>query len=229
MEYEKFSSIPRLYRDVCITEKIDGMNMAVIIEEVDSGATMVGSNAIAGTALDGKQYFIGAQSRTQMLHLGNDQYGFAAWVFDNMIELIQLLGPGRHHGEWWGKGIQRSYHQKRRWFSLFNTKFWTPENTAHIDGLLTVPVLYSGPYEDWVNQMQLHRLETQGSFAAQQVDDRKLDFRPEGIVGWHTAMNIYYKVTLNGDGHKGAAKQAAEARKEKLAGYPQFMKLIGEK
>lgn len=231
LEFAKFSSIGRLYRDVTITEKIDGMNACIVIEEL-IGEDLY-RNAVAHVkampfnSFEPRGFAVGVQSRKQFLSLDNDIQGLATWVTEHAQELAQALGPGYHYGEYWGKNIQRSYHQKRNWFSLFNTKRWNKNNVGHIDGLLTVPILYSGPYVDWINEMQLHRLETQGSFAAQEVDDRELDFRAEGIVGWHTALDTYYKVTLEGDGHKGAAKKAAEARKEKLAGYPKFMELIG--
>lgn len=231
LEFAKFGSIGRLYRDVTITEKIDGMNACIVIkqvlgEEIYRNTLTVVNNVPYGN-FSACRFSIGVQSRKQFLSLDKDIQGLAAWVTEHARELVLALGPGYHYGEYWGKNIQRSYHQKRNWFSLFNTKRWNKENVGHIDGLLTVPILYSGPYADWVNEMQLHRLETQGSFAAQEVDDRELDFRAEGIVGWHVALDTYYKVTLDGDGHKGAAKKAAEARKEKLAGYPKFMELIG--
>jgi hypothetical protein len=231
LEFAKFSSIGRLYRDVTITEKIDGMNACIVIVELNGEDLYLNAvahvKAMPFNSFEPRSFAVGVQSRKQFLSLDNDIQGLAAWVLEHAQELVQALGPGYHYGEYWGKNIQRSYHQKRNWFSLFNTKRWSKDNVGHIDGLLTVPVLYSGPYADWVNEIQLHRLETQGSFAAQEVDDRELDFRAEGIVGWHVALDTYYKVTLEGDGHKGAAKKAAEARKEKLAGYPKFMKLIG--
>lgn len=231
LEFEKFSSIGRLYREVTITEKIDGMNACIVIQECSGEDlyrnALIHTKAMPFNSFEPRLFAVAVQSRKQFLTLDNDIQGLAAWVSEHAQELASALGPGRHYGEWWGKNIQRSYHQKRNWFSLFNTKRWNKDNVGHIDGLITVPVLYSGPYADWVNEMQLHKLETQGSFAAQEVDDRELDFRAEGIVGWHTALDTYYKVTLDGDGHKGAAKKAAEARKEKLAGYPKFMELIG--
>jgi len=231
LEFEKFSSIGRLYREVVITEKIDGMNAGIVIKQC-LGEDLY-RNAITHVShvpfngYEDCKFAVGVQTRRQFIDTTKDNQGLAAWVLAHARELVITLGPGKHYGEWWGRNIQRSYHQPRNWFSLFNTKRWNKDNVGHIDGLLTVPVLYSGPYEDWVNTMQLHRLETEGSFAAREVDGRKLDFRAEGIVGWHTALDTYYKVTLDGDGHKGAAKKAAEARKEKLADYPKFMKLIG--
>lgn len=200
MQHQKFSSIPRLYRDVVITEKIDGSNAAIIIEQ-NSPAPHDPQTKLVNS--DNSYYTIGAQSRTQILTPDNDMFGFATWVWSNARILVDTLGEGRHFGEYWGQGIHRSYHQQRNWFSLFNTKRWNKENTQHIDGLLVVPVLYEGKYDDRVNYQALEELRLKGSVAAQQVDGRDLDFRAEGIVGWHVSMNQYYKVTLNGDGHKG--------------------------
>lgn len=227
LQFQKFDSIARLYRDVVITEKIDGMNCGIHIAKVDKYSSTSETGAMFAISIDGQWWHVTAQSRKTLLYLNNDANGFASWVFKNSRELITLLGPGSHYGEWWGKGIQRSYHQPRNYFSLFNTKRWKVGMVEHIDGLQVVPVLYEGVFSDEANRGALERLKLCGSIAARMVDDRKLDFRAEGIVGWHTALNLYYKVTLNGDGHKGAA-QKAKAREEAAAnGYPEFAKLIG--
>lgn len=198
MEHVGFPSIGRLYRDVCITEKIDGMNAAVVIDKVDSDGSLVDSPALAGFVVGNSFYHIGAQSRNKMLTL-EDSFGL--WVFSNGFDLIHTLGEGRHFGEWWGKGIQRGYHQRRNWFSLFNTKRWNIENTKHVDGLLVVPILYEGIFDATEIQGCLNRLDMFGSMAAKQVADVKAS--AEGIMGWHTKLQTYFKITLDGDGHKG--------------------------
>ena len=228
LQLKKFDSIPRLYRNVTITEKIDGMNCGIHILKADKYMSSSESGALFSICIDGQWWHVSAQSRRALLYFDSDQHGFAAWVFQHARELIALLGEGSHYGEWWGKGIERSYHQSRNYFSLFNTKFWNRENTKHIDGLQVVPVLYDGPYDDRVNYYALEQLRINGSIAAQEVDARKLDFRAEGIVGWHQALNQYYKVTLNGDGHKGAAKLAAEATAAKNSNYSEFFNLLKE-
>jgi hypothetical protein len=171
-----------------------------VIEQVDFSASLVDSPAISAFVVGDNLYHVGAQSRNKMLTLEDN---FGLWVFVHGFDLIHTLGTGIHFGEWWGKGIQRSYHQKRNWFSLFNTKRWNEENTKHVDGLLVVPVLYEGVFSEKAIDGCLDDLNTHGSVAAKAVDSRSLDFRPEGIVGWHTKLNTYFKVTLNGDGHKG--------------------------
>ncbi len=103
MEFREFDKIPRLKRNVVITEKIDGTNACVVISP---------------------EGIISAQSRSQIITPDNDNYGFARWVEDNSEELAKL-GGGYHFGEWWGSGIQRRYGMDRKVFSLFNVGRWT--------------------------------------------------------------------------------------------------------
>jgi hypothetical protein len=131
-EFTPWPKIKRLNRDIVITEKIDGTNAAVVITETG----------------------IFAQSRTRMLSPHNDNAGFFGWVMENKDILTSLLGPGTHFGEWWGKGIQRSYGLDHKRFSLFNTLRWnTPEGSfalaaARAQGceVYCVPVLWEGPW-----------------------------------------------------------------------------------
>ena len=132
VEFMPFPKIPRLNRDITITEKIDGTNGAI-------GIVMHGPG----------EYEVYAQSRGRIITPENDNAGFAAWVEQNKEVLAQTLGAGLHFGEWWGKGIQRGYDQTRKWFSLFNFERWANDQqvaaAANI-GLQVVPVLYHGPW-----------------------------------------------------------------------------------
>lgn len=111
IEFREFPKIPRLNRNVLITEKIDGTNGCVVIDE------------------DGN---IAAQSRGRIITPEDDNFGFAAWVRDNREELLKL-GPGHHFGEWWGRGIQRNYGLKERKFSLFNVTRWAQDRPSCCD------------------------------------------------------------------------------------------------
>lgn len=167
--FEAFPKIPRLKRGCVITEKIDGTNAQVIITE------------------DGQ---IGAASRSRLIVPGDDNYGFAAWVHENKEDLLKL-GPGRHFGEWWGRGIQRNYGLDERRFSLFNTHRWglNPDRPACCS---VVPLLYTGDFTTTVVDEQLELLRENGS-AATQFD------KPEGVVVFHAAGNHLYKVLLEND------------------------------
>jgi hypothetical protein len=187
IDFEPWPKIARLNRNIVVTEKIDGTNAAVIITE------------------DGK---VGAQSRTRLITLDQDNYGFARWVFNNRDALTEILGPGRHFGEWWGAGIQRRYGlggSGAKRFSLFNTGRWTPERTTEfgrVEGLGVVPVLYQGPFDQAAVNAELDKLARDGSVAAPGFMD------PEGIVVYVAAAQQMFKVTIKGD---EAPKSLAEA------------------
>ncbi len=122
VEFQSFRKIPRLMRDVYITEKIDGTNAQVYITH------------------DLKVY---AGSRNRWITPENDNFGFAAWVQQNQEELKQL-GPGHHYGEWWGKGIQRGYGLDHRRFSLFNVERWCEWKP---ECCYVVPLVYRGEFD----------------------------------------------------------------------------------
>lgn len=192
--FEGWPKTPRLFRDCIITEKIDGTNAAVIVEE---GLT---DDGIADVLVDGVFYTVAAQSRTRLITPGKttDNFGFAAWVAEHATDLARLLGPGRHFGEWWGKGIQRGYGLDERRFSLFNVgRYGTLAEQS--EGLLhTVPVLYQGPFAERAVHETLDDLILRGSRAATFAT-------PEGVVVYHAAARQVFKVLIeNDDQPKGA-------------------------
>src|SRR4051812_22881421 len=122
MEFEAFPKMPRLSREMVITEKIDGTNAQVFITPVDIlGAQTCNVPWIA--TIGGLAIAAGSRTRWLAPTGQGDNFGFAAWVQANVEELI-TLGPGRHFGEWWGKGIQRGYGLAEKKFSLFNVGRW---------------------------------------------------------------------------------------------------------
>lgn len=170
MEFFGFPKMARLNREIVITEKIDGTNACVAITE--------DMRILAG-------------SRTRWITPEDDNFGFAAWVQQHKEELL-LLGPGRHFGEWWGKGIQRGYGLSERRFSLFNVSRW--ENAAELPACCSiVPVLYRGRFHTSAAEEAADRLRCLGSAAAEGFMD------PEGIVLFHLAGNVGFKQTLKND------------------------------
>lgn len=210
IEFQEWPKIPRLNRDIVITEKIDGTNAGVgIVLEQDPEHSVMPANCLVSVNMDGVLYHVYAQSRTRIISLTDDNYGFARWVYENAVELIQDLGPGLHFGEWWGSGVQRGYGLNEKRFSLFNTvrhggkQFQTP-------GVATTPVLYQGPFSSEAIQEAQDLLRRAGSVAAPGFE------RPEGIVIYHTAANHCFKVTLEKDEvPKEAAKQEPRQRRQK--------------
>lgn len=67
-----------------------------------------GTNAAVRMLPDGR---ILPQSRTQILGIQNDNFGFAAWLESNKPDFEvwrECIGPGTIYGEWAGPGIQKS-------------------------------------------------------------------------------------------------------------------------
>ncbi|OZD23851.1 hypothetical protein CH253_08320 [Rhodococcus sp. 06-156-3C] len=183
-EFKGWPKTPRLKRSMCITEKIDGTNACVFVSE------------------DGK--LVGAQSRNRIIEPGNDNAGFAKWVYENAGVLADVLGPGYHYGEWWGSGIQRAYgltHGEKR-FSLFNADRWQShaEELEAVDGLSVVPVLLRADFDTQAIADVTEALEEGGSIAAPGF------MRPEGVIVYLPAARQGFKVLLEND-HlpKGAA------------------------
>lgn len=172
MDFVGFPKIPRLSREIVITEKIDGTNCCIYIGE--DGEFRVGS-------------------RTRWITPENDNYGFARWAWDNVDELLKL-GVGRHYGEFWGSGIQRGYGlpkgEKR--FSLFNTHRWSDDNIRP-KCCYVVPVLYTGLFDTNLINYALQSLIDYGSVASPGYKN------PEGIVIYHKAGNYLFKKTIDKD------------------------------
>jgi hypothetical protein len=169
-EFQPFGKIPRLMREIVITEKIDGTNASVHIGED-------GSFQVA--------------SRTRWITPEDDNYGFAKWAFEHKDELMQL-GPGAHFGEWWGLGIQRNYGLKEKRFSLFNVGRWNESNMPP-SVCDVVPVLYSGVFsQDKINEC-LWTLQRDGSAASPGFKNA------EGVIVYHVAAGQYFKQTIEKD------------------------------
>lgn len=180
--FEPFPKLPRLSREILITEKIDGTNAQVAISEYGE---------------------VFAGSRNRWLSTQDDNYGFAGWVKGNREELLKL-GPGRHYGEWYGKGIQRGYGLTDRRFVLFNAERWA-EGSERPECCQVVPILYHGIFDNTQIQYSLSLLARHGSIRVPGYT------KPEGIVIFHKAAGIGFKKLLENDElPKGMAGDALE-------------------
>lgn len=121
MEFKPWPKITRVEkrRKPIFTEKIDGTNACIVIDE--------GGN-------------FACQSRTRFITPEDDNYGFARWAYANKEELMKL-GVGHHFGEWWGQGVQRGYGMAEKRFSLFNTLRWGEHNPNTPNCVSVVPVI----------------------------------------------------------------------------------------
>lgn len=184
MEFQGFPKMPRLSREVIISEKLDGTNAQILIVEAEGCPVDYAIYERDGLALL-------AGSRTRWINPSDDNYGFARWSFEHAEELL-TLGPGRHFGEWWGQGIQRNYGLKEKRFSLFNVARWS-DDVVRPACCHVVPELYRGAFNTQIIELELDLLRTDGSKAAPGF------LKPEGIVIFHTAAQIGFKKTLEKD------------------------------
>ncbi len=219
-DFTPFPKISRLNRDIVVTEKIDGTNAQVFIQQWLNGP---GDSERVDDSLciflDGQPpaYEFKAGSRSRWITPEQDNAGFARWAYANARDLVRILGEGQHFGEWWGSGIQRGYGLKEKRFSLFNASRWgwltdqEERKAKNVPSQLhVVPVIYSGP---WFRPQSMHsegvcassapewarrELQLTGSYASPGFMD------PEGIVVFHTAGGVIFKATLkNDEKHKG--------------------------
>ncbi len=189
MEFKEFPKMPRFSREIIITEKIDGTNASIFIQNIVLEENKDDKNIIL--EVDGLT--IRAGSRTRWIIPGDDNFGFANWVKTNAIELIKMLGEGHHFGEWWGSGIQRGYNLTKgdKRFSLFNTSRWNNETKPKCCSV--IPELYRGEFNTEAINRVMETLKGNGSYANQGF------MNPEGIVIFHTAGNLMFKKTIKND------------------------------
>lgn len=172
--FEPWPKIPRLRNEVItISEKIDGTNAQVLINEDNS-------------------IFVGSRNRWITPGKHTDNYGFAEWVEQNRDEILKL-GRGRHYGEWYGYGIgPRGYGLPNKRWALFNT--YRPKETlpAVVEN---VTVLYQGP------GLELSRIvaEVMADLKANGSKHIPGYMRPEGIVVFSSLTKTRYKVLCDND------------------------------
>ncbi len=90
--FAPFPKMARLYRDIVITEKLDGTNAQILIDD----AGFADGNEVC--EVDGLALWAGSRTRWLDTSSRGDNFGFAKWVQDNAAELVKL-GEGRHFGE----------------------------------------------------------------------------------------------------------------------------------
>lgn len=220
-KFEAWPKIPRLSKTMVVTEKIDGTNAAIIIRPLEPHTADVAEHETfvyvapenGGTPITGDFYAVGAQSRNRLITPQSDNAGFAQWVWSCADALVQGFGPGRHFGEWWGKGIQRGYDQDQKWFSPFNSSRWNTESIEQANlawlGVRAVPVLrISAVFDTLVVDDAIDDLMVFGSQVALGY------MNPEGVVVYHAASGQLFKRLIENDDRP---KSVVEAEKVTIA------------
>ena len=186
MDFKSFTKIPRLSRDMIVTEKIDGTN----------GIIAIGENG---------EFQVGSRNRWLTDENGNiqsDNAGFAQWAVANRQSLMGL-GVGLQYGEWWGAGIQRRYGLTEKRFSLFDVSRWS-DDTVRPACCHVVPTLYIGAFDTAVIDRLVAALAANGSVAAQGF------MKPEGVIVFHEASGYLFKKTIEKDeSPKGAWQKSS--------------------
>jgi hypothetical protein len=168
--FSKIQNIGKLH--MSITEKIHGTNAQIYIYRDESDELQ-----------------LKAGSRTRWLVPGDDNYGFAQFVYENKEEIISKLGEGRHWGEWAGLGINGGYNLKEKRLYLFNWRRWKPIEAELPNRILCVPVLYKGKMSLGVIDEAMEELKYNGSCISPGY------MKPEGIVVEFDGS--FYKKTFN--------------------------------
>lgn len=184
MEFEAFKKIPRIEKlshKVVITEKIDGTNACVAFD--DTGKMFVGS----------RNRWLQPEGTGPK---GCDNFGFAAWAYANEEEL-RKLGPGRHYGEWFGRGISHGYGLEERRFALFNTRRWGNPGQTLPAGVECVPVLFDGVATNLHEEIDVWaaHLRVEGSRAVPGC------MRPEGLVAYLPGFDACFKLIIHAPGN----------------------------
>lgn len=190
VEFKEWPKIPRgTGESMTITEKIDGTNACVIVEETYRGPVVVGVQSRT-------QLLANADNDEMELTITSDNFGFADWVKKNQDELAKL-GPGYHYGEWAGPGIQKNHHNlEHKTLFLFNSDRWRDGRAPRPAGVECVPILYEGPADR--NKIQ----ETMDNLWA---SAKEKGYHPEGVVIWFHKGRRYEKITFENANGKWAA------------------------
>lgn len=158
MDFESFGKIlhiGKLY--MSITQKLHGSNAQVYIYKDENGELQIKTG-----------------SRSRWVVEGDDNYGFAKFCAESRSELIELLGEGRHYGEWCGPGINSGEGLKDKTLCIFNWRRWIGKTLP--PRVTTVPILYKGQISlDAINEA-MEKLKTQGSMLCPGF------MKPEGVV-----------------------------------------------
>lgn len=177
LEFQPFPKLPRGQNEtVAITEKMDGTNACIVIQ-------------------DGR--ILAVQSRKRFITPEDDNYGFAGWVERNHTELLGL-GEGHHYGEWCGLGIQKNPHNlDKKYFFLFNTARWNPKNPNLPAICRVVRVLYEGIYNAEIIESVMGNLKEEA---------KEQGYKAEGVVAWFHRGRRYEKHTFEYQKGKWAGK-----------------------
>lgn len=190
----EFRDFPKIERfkgvRMTITQKMHGTNAQVYIYKEDGEAGSLITEA---------------GSRSRFLTEDDDNYGFCKFVKNNLGSFNDLLGVGRHFGEWCGPGINSGEGLTEKTLFIFDwERFYGKELPPNVR---TIPLLYDGQYDEDAIEGVMNDLMVNGSRAAPGF------MRPEGIV--ITINGVRYKKVFKAE--ETAWEVGEKEKKEKIA------------
>lgn len=223
MEFKEFSKIERLTRiQFVITQKIHGSNAQIFITPKFKDMRLEEPRTLDNGMIDFNEqvpdgFEIRAGSRNRWLHPSDDNYGFAAYVEANKDEIIRILGPGRHYGEWAGPGINSGEGLTQKTLILFD--WWKhPPQKVLPPQMVAVPVLYNGEPDFTQIEKAMTDLQLNGSKLVPGF------MRPEGIVV--TVAGTRYKKVFDPETTKWKDPSKAKVPKDPNAVVPDYSHLL---
>lgn len=194
---EDFKSFPKIERwrglHLTITQKLNGTNAQIYIYEDDEGVM-----------------HLKCGSRNRWLAIGDDNYGFCAFVESHRQEFIDKLGVGRHFGEWCGPGINSGEGLAEKTFVLFDWERFIGKELPH--KTLLIPILFDGilynTVIDTVLSIQCARLLGEGSQIVNGFN------HIEGVV--IKVLGQRFKLVFSPEETKWTTHKSAKERKEPI-------------
>lgn len=219
MEFKSFPEIKKLgSTEFSITQKIHGSNAQVMIVPLDDDVACfrIANKDGAVIRVNGQYYDYRIGSRTRWIVPGDDNYGFAQFVYANIEEFVNKLGPGQHFGEWAGPGINSGEGLKEKTFVLFDYWRYNPENLP--PQTVLVPVLYKGDFDLAQLKNVMENLKTNGSKLAPGF------MRPEGVVV--QIKGVRYKAVFDAEETQWTKSGGVKAPKVAGPDYSHLMQPI---
>lgn len=214
MEFKPFPKIERLNKaHMNITQKIHGTNAQIFI--IPSSPDKHGHPNLVD--VDGLCFEIYCGSRTRWIYPGDDNYGFAAFVYENKEEFVRKLGVGQHFGEWAGPGINSGEGLEQRTFVLFDFWKYPPERPLPPQTVV-VPVLYQGSMDLSKVQEVMNELKGSGSKLVPGF------MRPEGVVV--QCIGTRYKVVFDAEETQWKKSDGRKAKLNELVNQVDYSHLL---
>lgn len=192
--YNSFPSIERLENIYCIiSEKIDGTNGLIEINE---------TNVRFG-------------SRNRYISFSDDNAGFANFFKDYEARFKDAAKdittdesyPLRIYGEWFGRGIQRGYGLKDKFFMPFSFFYGEKLIEYQVPNVIAPNIMYTGKFSMEVVSACMQQLKLNGSGIVKGYK------QPEGIVIFFPKYNFRLKETFDGAKWKDALPKSEHDKK----------------